>query len=144
MQTRRQSFFSGIVRNFDRPPLPGSCIPAHNVFGFPHRKPIEEAWPTLRKRKPSLVIHHSGLLRATVFRHFLGFLGLHDFAALYVEGLKAYDSEGDNCDFPCKTRVLKGWGLSPPSPQAKTPSVTSGTTLTERTPALRDPNAADS
>jgi hypothetical protein len=61
----RQSFFSEIARNLDTSPLPGSCIPAHNVFGCPHQNQIEEEWPTLRM--PSLVIYRSGHCRLPFF-----------------------------------------------------------------------------
>jgi hypothetical protein len=55
-----------------------------------------------------------GLL-GLLFSPFFGLLGAsRNFAALYVEGLKAYDSEGDNCDFPYKTRGPERLGYKSP------------------------------
>jgi hypothetical protein len=113
VQMKRQSFFSRIVRNFDQLPLPGSCIPAHNVFGFPHRKPNRRSVANVEKtksRNSSL-----GLLRATVFRHFLGFLGLHGTSRHFMwRGLKPRGTKGDGGIFPCKTRLSKSLEFKSP------------------------------
>src|SRR5882724_8898956 len=78
VQMKRQSFFSRIARNFDQPPLPGSCIPAHNVFGFPHRKPNRRSVANVEKTKSRnsslglLFFPFFGLLGASrISRHFM-------------------------------------------------------------------------
>jgi hypothetical protein len=94
------------VRNFDKPPLPGSWIPAHYVFGCPHQNQIQEVWPNLEKAK-SLNLS-LGLLRATVFRPFLGFAGLRRTSQRFTgEKLKLRGSKGDGGSLPGKTRFSK-------------------------------------
>ncbi len=55
-------FFLRNNGNFHKPPLPGSCMPAHNVFGCPHRKPNRRRVANVEKAK-SLNLS-LGLLRA--------------------------------------------------------------------------------
>jgi hypothetical protein len=112
---RRQSFFSEIVRNFDKPSLPGSCIPAHNVFGCPHRKPNRRSVANVEKaksRNSSL-----GLLRATVFRHFFGFEELRWTSRHFIwENRMLVVVKEIAAISLVKRGIRKTWGLSPPSP----------------------------
>src|SRR5882757_9963888 len=89
MQTRRQSFFSRIARNFDQPPLPGSCIPAHNVFGFPHRKPNRRSVANVEKTKSrNLSLGLLGRLFFAIFWASWGFKGLRGTSCGRIESLR--------------------------------------------------------